>query len=122
MGWLDALERRGREATGSIPDLPKADLQAINSSVKPEIKTVWVQTARPRNGDAGEVEPGFYSVVDGLVTMHDKDGKPTGKTARLSLGDDPQGVAHRMAREAWSATLGEGNFNRPINYQPLGIA
>ena len=98
MSWLDALERREREAIG-IP-VPQVKPLAPHQP-KPEIKSVWVQTARPRDGDAGAAEQGFYSVADGVVTMHDIDGNPTGKTCRLGPDDDAHKIAHRLARDAW---------------------
>ncbi|SHM40833.1 hypothetical protein [Bradyrhizobium lablabi] len=114
--WLDALQRRGLEAIGK-PDVPQpASPRIARPSAPLEIKTVWVQTAPPSNGDAGAVEPGFYSIADGVVTMHDESGKPTGKTGLVGVGEDPRRVAHRLAREAWLANRGEGNFNRRIDY------
>jgi hypothetical protein len=119
MTWLDTLRDRGLQATGSSLAEPP-----IVRPTKPasEIKTVWVQTAPPRDGNAGAVEPGFYSFADGVVTMHEADGNPTGKTFPIGEGDDPHRVAHRLAREAWVKSLGESNFNGRLNYQPLGIA
>ena len=120
--WLDAIERRAREAIGTLAEPVPAPRIAKSAGPKPEIKTVWVQTARPRNGDAGAAEPGFYSVADGVVTMHDMDGKPTGKSSELGPNDDPQQVAHAMARDAWLSTRGETNFNRRLHYQTEGLA
>ncbi len=54
----------------------------------PEIKEVVVQPRPPRNGDAGACEIGFYSVSDGLLTMHNEKGQPIGKP--LSAGSRRQ--------------------------------
>jgi hypothetical protein len=117
MSWLDALRDRGLQATRSAPPEP-----LIVSPPDPEIHTVCVQTAPPRDGYPGAVEPGFYSVTGGVVTMHDADGKPTGKTHRLRPGDDPRQIAHALTREACLKSRGESNFNRPLNYLINGIA
>jgi hypothetical protein len=50
--------------------------------------------------------------------MHDESGKPTGK--RMPAGEDPRQVAYLITHESWKAD--KPDFNRPLNYQPLGIA
>ena len=50
--------------------------------------------------------------------MHDESGKPTGK--RMPAGEDPRQVAYLITHELWKAD--KPDFNRPLNYQPLGIA
>jgi hypothetical protein len=119
MNWLDALERRAREAIKPAPT-PQRQLP-VRPLAQPDIKQVWVQTAAPRDGDAGAVEPGFYSVADGAVTMHDETGKPNGQRQQLGPGDDPHMVAGRMKRAAWIQARGESNFNRPLHYQRAGF-
>jgi hypothetical protein len=84
-----------------------------------EIKTVWVQTAAPRDGDAGGCEAGFYSVADGVVTMCDQDGRPNGKTWLLGPGDDPHKIAGRLTRAAWAGRTRD--FNRPLYYSKSGV-
>jgi hypothetical protein len=54
--------------------------------------------------------------------MHEEGGKPTGKEYRLSPSDDPHMVASRLARKAWLKGKDEGDFNRPLRYNRLGIA
>jgi hypothetical protein len=121
MSWLDALLDRGREAKTQAP-VAKPRAVRLPERTAPEIKQVWVQTAAPRDGDAGGCEPGFYSVADGVLTMHDESGKPTGQRQQLGPGDDPHRIAGRLTRAAWISAIGEGNFNRRIDYQPSGIA
>jgi hypothetical protein len=137
MSWLDAIERHARAAIG-IPDhgersfsntekvsgTPKPEpLQiAKPEGPKPELKTVWVQTAAPRDGNTGSAQPGLYSVTDGIVTMHDLDGKPNGKSRVLGPGDDPRKVAHDMTREAWQKRPAETDFNRRLDYRSESIA
>ena len=52
--------------------------------------------------------------------MHDQDESPTGKRQQLTAGEDPRGVAYRLTRESWQAKAPD--FNRRLNYQPLGLA
>jgi hypothetical protein len=49
-------------------------------------------------------------------------GKPAGKKYKLQPGDDLVKVAARLTKEAWMKRARESNFNRPLNYRPLGIA
>lgn len=122
MSWLEALERRGREAMG----LPVAaePAQKIVPSIaqprkpKPEIKSLWFQTAPARLPDyPGSAEPAFYSVADSVLTMHDENGASIGKPYRLGPDDDERRIAGRLAREAWETATGGGNFNRRLDYQ-----
>ena len=118
MGWLDALERRAREAVGNAPAAPVR--QPVKPRPKAVIKTVPVQTAAPLGGSPGAITVGYYSVQDDVVVMHDEAGILTGKRQPLRAGEDPHGVAYRMTRESWQAKTPD--FNRAIHYQPLGIA
>jgi hypothetical protein len=52
----------------------------------------------------------------------DENGKPTGKEYRLGPNDDAQKIAGRLAREAWIKATGTSDFNRSLNYQPIGIS
>lgn len=112
MGWLDDLLREFDAAPAQEP--------AKTRQPKPEIKTLWFQTAGPHDGDAGGCEPGFYSVADGVVTMHDESGNPTGKTQRLGPDDDARQIAGRLARASWLKS--DAPFNRPLNYPTIGVA
>ncbi|PDT55768.1 hypothetical protein CO678_42020 [Bradyrhizobium diazoefficiens] len=82
----------------------------------------WFQTARPSNGDCGAAEAVHYFVADGAVTLCDEQGKPSKKTAALAEGDDPRAIAARMGRAAWLASDSGSNFNRRLDYGPLGVA
>jgi hypothetical protein len=125
MSWLDSLYQRGVQAkrvtpvtgvTGVQPDRGEARPKA-----RPDIQWMYVQTgfANWDKGDPGSVEIAYYSVSDGIVTMHDKDGKATSATARLTAGEDPRRTANRLKLEALRAG-DEKNFNRSLNYPPLG--
>jgi hypothetical protein len=60
------------------------------------------------------VEIGYYSVSDGVLTMHDESGKP-GKTYRLSPDENERAVASRLTLERAYGKK-EQPFNRPLNY------
>jgi hypothetical protein len=101
MGWLDALERRAREATGIAPVAPVRAIQTPTRA-KPEVKSVWVQTAAPIGpGDPGAAEPAFYFVSDGVLTLCDEDGKPERQTHELKPDEDPRRIAGRLKRRHW---------------------
>jgi hypothetical protein len=119
MSWLDTLQRRGLQAMQPAKDIAPAPI------AKPaaEIKSVWFQRRAPASSsDLGEIDLGYYSVADGVLTMHDESGKPTGKEHRLAPGDDPRALASRFAWRAWQSGLGIGDFNRPLGYGPSGYA
>lgn len=117
--WLDALERRGREAIG-IPATTPAIIKPRQE--KPEIKSLWVTIRNPNpkiEGDMGNVEVTFYYVIDGVLHLCDETGKPTGKTCRLGR-DDPRQIANRLFLEKWRG--GQSDFNRPLGYARGGYA
>jgi len=122
VSWLDAIERRAREAIG-IPDEPKPELQRIARPPpsKPDIKTVWAQTRAPRDeGDPGECEAGRYSVAGDMLTLYDAKDRSIGNRHRLGPNDDPHVVAGRLTRAAWLKATGQSNFNRPLRYARSG--
>jgi hypothetical protein len=90
----------------------------------PEIRPVIIQTsdAHPDRGDPGGVEIGFYSVDGRDLTMTDESGKPMARPHRLGPDEDPHVIAGRLTRQRWLKTDGATDFNRPLNYRPLGIA
>ena len=57
---------------------------------------------------------------DDVVVLHDGTGKPTGKRRHFGAGEDPRGVAYRLTRDSRKAKASD--FNRPLNYRPLGNA
>jgi hypothetical protein len=85
------------------------------------IKMVTVQTRECIEGDAGEVVRGYYTVTDGVLTMCNEDGRPTGKPCKLQPGDDPRIVAKRLLRQQMLKAPAS-DFNRKITYQRSGIA
>lgn len=88
-----------------------------------EIKTVWITTRYPvGEGDPGAVEPGYYSVEQGMLTLHDEQGRPVAGPRRLNSSEDPHVIAGRLTRERWLRTNDTKGFNRPLNYRSLGLA
>ena len=94
MGWLDALERRARDAVGVVPAASAPVRQPAKLQPTPVIKTVWVQTAVPTcPEDPGAAEPAFYFVSDGVLNLCDEQGYPVKsvaldqKTTRAALPD-----------------------------------
>ncbi len=139
MSWLDLLLDRGNEARRAEPGrampLPERMRPATRSTVKQsaavsekpaaaripkaDLKTVWVTTRSPVDDeDPGACEMGHYAVVDGVLILCDKHGRP-GKSYPLGPEDDAHKVAGRLTREAWLRRTDD--FHRPLDYQPLGI-
>ncbi len=121
MSWLDTFLERGKEAQRQPAELPVP--KPVKPRSKPEIKCAWFQT-RPPHGDqdCGEVEAVCYSVADGVLTVCDEHGRPIGTVHHLRDGEDPKATAVRLARASWIKSAGTSDFNRPLNYQPWGIA
>ena len=134
MGWLDNLYQRGVQAkrvtpvtdvTHVQPDRGETASRPIAPAIqrpRPKLEVVWIQTARARDEDPGCVEPGFYTVEDGVVIMRDENGKATGAKQVLAEGDNPRAIAGRLRRVAWQKAMGERNFNRPLSYPTVGVA
>jgi hypothetical protein len=92
---------------------------AVTRQARPEIKSVTITIRQPRHdGDPGAVEVGFYSVSDGVLTMHDASGKPAGSHP---LKGDAATFARALTRARWEQS-GESAFNQPLDYKRLGVA
>ena len=110
--WLSDLE------TASKPIAPAIPKPARPRQAPPQIKLLWFQTATPRNGDQGSVEAAYYSVANGMLSMCDENGKPTGKECQV----DARNVAGRLAREAWAKATATSDLNRPLRYAASDLA
>jgi hypothetical protein len=99
----------------------------------PEVHKVWIHI-KPvsRALPTGQVAYGFYTLVDGVVTMTDAKGKPAtdeaGKvyTHKLETNDDANIIAGRLTRQLRDALLGKkdappSGFGAPLNYPKAGI-
>jgi hypothetical protein len=118
--WLDKY-LEGTEA--------KQQAEPIAAQEPRVVRTVWIQTRPPRNGDQGGTEPGWYFVEDGVVVMcSEESGEPTGKTHTLAKGEDAKQIAGRMRRSAWlkeqnvGGVSGDADWNRPLSYARIGVA
>jgi hypothetical protein len=95
--------------------------------MKPE--TIFVQIRRPEHGDQGVVAEGAYIVVDGVVTLTDRNGEPAidGDGRRYThklVGDEkPRVIAGRLTKQLRDALRGSAfptqGFGQPINYPKL---
>jgi hypothetical protein len=91
-----------------------------------EVRKVTIQIAPPKGKFPGAVTYGFYTVVDGVVTMTDKDGNPAGlETGRsfshkLKAGEDAHLWACKMTcdlrKEFKGSNSAPDGFSGPIHY------
>lgn len=101
----------------------------------PEVKQVTI-SIKPcsRALPTGQIAFGFYTVVDGVVTMTDSKGNPAqddaGKTytQKLETNDNAHDVAGRLTKKLRDTLLGVGKkdappsgFGGPLNYGPSSI-
>ena len=78
----------------------------------------------------GRVTIGYYVLDDGILTMTDGEGAPFRGTSgdrishRLQSDEDPTVIAKRLTMRIYRMVRGGdmAGFNRPLNYQPSGIA
>jgi len=94
---------------------------------KPEVHQVIVHIHLPsKRLPTGQIAYGYFTVVDGLLTMTDPKGEPAidenGKTYthKLAPGDDANEIAGGLTKQLRSAlrgkSAGPSNFGGPINY------
>ena len=102
------------------------------SENKPTIYTVTAIVSMPSKREPlGRLTHGFYTVVDGVLTMTDRDGQPaedaTGKryTHRLAPNEDEHAVASKMTKELRKALRSKSEpvagFSGKINYPKRAI-
>jgi hypothetical protein len=107
VNWLDTLLDRSREAKVAA---------SVNAGTREAgragIRSWWIQTAAPRPPNfAGAIEPLFYFVDDGAVTLCDETGKKRKK--RCGWG---RALPRRIAAMLKRASLPLSDFNRAIHY------
>jgi hypothetical protein len=89
-----------------------------------DFQTIFVQMRRPRDGDPGVTEPGYYRVEDDTIVLVDKNGAPRlnkkGKRLdyRLKPGENARRIAALLVRDHMPNH--REDFNRPIIYPNLG--
>jgi hypothetical protein len=87
-----------------------------------KIFSTYITIARPLNADdPGRVEPGFYTVADGSVTLTNQEGKPitsgrveVGYCAKIAGDETPERAASRLLWRHYRATKSGSDFNRPL--------
>ena len=97
-----------------------------------EIKSVVVTTAKPSGpGDLGQMEEGFYTVANCILTLVDHNGVPlrddnTGRRfeTKLLRGDDERQEAKKMTLRRYREANRDGmaGFHRTIRYPDRGWA
>jgi hypothetical protein len=94
---------------------------------KPQVHTIFVQVRAPKGpGDYGAAVEGAYIVVDGAVTLTDRNGNAVkdqhGKSysRKISDGETARAVAVRLTKDLRSILRGKdgrvNGFDRPIRY------
>jgi hypothetical protein len=98
--------------------------------VRDEIATV--KTPNPSTDDPGQTTYGYYTLVDGLMTMTDGEGKPmrhavSGEmvTHRMRGADREIPVATVLTRQVYDVLRGKedrpSGFNRTLKYPTCGL-
>jgi hypothetical protein len=102
-----------------------------------EVKSVTITLRRPLGpGDCGLCEIGFFTHVDGVVSLTDESGVPLRRGSTVTTrtkgkdtptwsapaGDDPRAVAGRLLQQKFSSVKSGSDFWRPLRYEKIGIA
>jgi hypothetical protein len=73
--------------------------------MKPAVQKVIAQIAAPKNGDAGQITVGYFTVADNLLTMTDAHGFPMRRgsngelyTHKLQPDDNARVIAARLTK------------------------
>lgn len=91
-----------------------------------DFQTIWVQMRRPRDGDPGVSEPGYFRVEDDTIVLVDKNGVPrtNRKRKRLSYklkpGENARRIAALLVRDHLPNRREGADFNRTIIYPNVG--
>jgi hypothetical protein len=98
----------------------------------PEVHQVYATVRPPRDAaDVGQVTVGYYTLVDGVLTMTDSKGAPVRNshagekyTHKIDKASDAPGHAKRMTLQIYRMLGGDagGGFNRSLNYRRSGVA
>jgi hypothetical protein len=75
-----------------------------------------LQTRRPREGDPGAVEYGYWIVEGDSVWLVDENGTKTGERRALN-GSDPKALAINLLRSKIGKR--KSDFNRPLHYPKM---
>jgi hypothetical protein len=94
-----------------------------------EIKEVIITLRQPsgRKGDYGLVALGNDTLEGNILTMVDEDGKPLREKhgimrRTLEPGEDAAAVARKLTRDIHIRQADSNDFNRRLEYPPIGWA
>lgn len=89
--------------------------------------TVQLRPATPPD-DPGQITYGYFTLVDGLLTVVDGDGRPPlddfghPYTHHVGPAENPNAIAAVLVRKIRAKLHGEGaGFNRPLQYRAAGV-
>jgi hypothetical protein len=107
MTWAKKLKEHGKSKRKTPPVVPK-----------PVVQECWLQIRGASGSDPGAVDPVFYVIESGLLTVTDSTGKALEKagTHRLMENEDPRQVAKRLAARRRLTAAAEPDFNRVLHY------
>jgi hypothetical protein len=90
-----------------------------------QIRDIVVQTIKPSETFAGQVEEAKYTHENDIVTLVNADGTPLcdrkGQpyTKKLTPGEDPYTIAGRLTKQKFHDCNAKSEFWRPLTYKPI---
>jgi hypothetical protein len=94
-----------------------------------EIRAVYATLRAPSGSDPGQVSQGWYRIEGNFLQMLTSKGDPIADKrfrVRLQVGQDHQSIARELTREIRREALGSTAeteaFNRPMNFERIGLA
>jgi hypothetical protein len=85
------------------------------------VNRFYIVTRQPSRNDPGNIETGWYTFANGLLTLTDERGEPLpgGHHTELSGRELPSIIAKQLLRQQRDVNSRARSFNQPINYPPL---
>src|SRR4051794_37372860 len=108
MGWVDQLKQAvgsGRAPAGERKDDPPEPVVVTRVEAEPQprplpapkprrtppvVHSVYITVRQPTDDAPGEIDPGFYVIEDGVLTLTDEQGSPIG-------GKNDSALSHELA-------------------------
>lgn len=93
-----------------------------------EIYQVYATVRLPRDDDPGKVTVGYFTLIDGVLTMTNPKGVPARRSngekiqRKIAEGDDPKIIASRLTKEIYHSRSGETDLNRRLDHSRHGVA
>jgi len=83
-----------------------------------DVHKITIEVPRPRGGDPGAVEEGYYCVADQHVVLTDANGRPISGAPKhyLDPGGDARFACVLLRQLRRGRTSASKSFNRPLNY------